>query len=71
MVVLAYAKHGVETYDSAVALLRERLEEGYWYDATETALAEEAMERESAAWEFLESRSDYEYERVEKQVPKT
>jgi hypothetical protein len=67
-VIVASEKHGTVLYATASALLSRRIRDDYWYDADETARAKHALGRgEREAWIFLDSRSDYEYEYVEKQ----
>lgn len=82
-VILAYGKQGTEVWASALALLKRRLDEGYWYDDEDASLRLKAdpaepvteaevarrivgRENESAAWRFLQRRSDHEYEGVER-----
>lgn len=71
-IIVAHEKHGTFTYASALGLLRQRVADGYWYDYPEgeqkRAEAIVAEGNEEKAWRFLESRSDHEYEDVEKQV---
>jgi hypothetical protein len=67
-VIVAHEKHGTFTYATAVGLLKRRLDEGYWYYDDDANAAFKALQGgEQTAWEFLESRSDHEYEYVELQ----
>ena len=52
---------------AALKLLKERVEDGFWYDDEDQAVAEDIAKYGSGekAWKFLESRRDHEYEWVE------
>lgn len=63
--IQAHEKHGTFVYESALGLLQRRIEDGYWYYDEDEKAAEAATASEDAAWRFLDSRSDYEYEYVE------
>jgi hypothetical protein len=69
-VIVAHEKHGTFTYSSALVLLKQRVDDGWWYydNDLQRAKALVAAGDEENAWRFLESRSDHEYEMVEKQV---
>lgn len=68
-VIVAHEKNGTFLYASAENLLRMRIKQGFWYNGEDAKLAEMALSNgEDAAWEFLKSRSDYEYESVELDV---
>lgn len=78
-VIIAHEKHDdnriIRAEDgtigsAALLLLKERIADGYWYDEDDEEhglpIATAAIEKGgAAAWEFLESRRDYEYEWVE------
>lgn len=68
-VILAHEKHGNSVYGSALGLLERRVQDGYWYDGEDAENAQAVLDSgsEKAAWVFLQSRSDYEYEYVERQ----
>jgi hypothetical protein len=69
-VIIAHEKHGTFGYTSALELLDQRVvREPYWYAGDALTRAKEilASQDEDAAWRFLSSRRDYEYEYVEKQ----
>lgn len=56
------------TIDSAaLILLEQRVLDGFWYDGYEQEYAQDIVNKKDgdAAWSFLDSRRDYEYERVE------
>lgn len=81
-VFTAHEKHGTSVYDSALAILCDRLSEGYWYDNWDdgnkrhqwrdraekiaNAAAEGHPKAEAVAERFLMERCDHEYEYVEK-----
>ena len=69
-VILADEKHGTVVYSCALSIVRDRLDDGYWYDEKAAAAAQKIWENrdESAAWRFLRGRNDHEYERVEQVV---
>ena len=69
-VLLAYDKHGTFVYSDALALLKVRVDQGYWYDGEDAAEAEDILRQQSEnkAWDFLRERSDHEYEDVEWQT---
>lgn len=66
-VIVAHSKHGTFVYASALTLLRERVEDDFWYDDPEEYEWIINSNDEAAAWNFLKSRSEHEYEYVEKQ----
>jgi hypothetical protein len=69
-VYVAHEKHGTVTYGSALAILRNRIDDGYWYEgsAKERAVAALSSLDEGRAWRFLQSRNEAEYEYVERQT---
>lgn len=67
-VIIAHGKHGDALYATALGLLKQRVEEGYWYDDPSEYEWIIASNDEQAAWSFLDSRSEYEYEGVEAAV---
>lgn len=68
-IIVAHEKHGTFTYSTALGLLGQRFQDGYWYDdaAQEKARLILAERSERKAWHFLEGRSSHEYEYVERQ----
>lgn len=67
-VIIAHEKHGVFAYATALGLLKQRIEDGYWYDGAALIAAQRAANGgETTAWVFLSARNDYEYEYVERQ----
>ena len=69
-VIVTHEKHGTFTYESALSLVKQRLDDGYWYydEAKDEAQTVVDGGSEDTAWAFLESRKDVEYEYVEKQT---
>lgn len=68
-VFVAYEKHGTSIHAQATTILNRRIREGYWYDDETVQNAMRALiQGEEAAWQFLDSRSDHEYEAVERQL---
>lgn len=66
-VLLANEKHGTYVYASALACLRTRVEDGYWYggEAAERARVIVLANDETLADGFLSDRSHAEYEGVQ------
>ena len=64
-VLLAYEKHGVVPYASALAVITRRVSEGYWYDDPEEYEWIINSNDEAAARSFLHRRAEYEYEGYE------
>lgn len=69
MVIVAREKHGTFLYSTALGLLKQRVEEGHWYDAPTEKKAQKILSArdEKRAWLFLNNRRDNEYEYVERQ----
>lgn len=83
MVIVADGKYGTETYATALALLKQRLAEGIYYEDDGLAMWRTRAQRivaagsdtkrdpamvERAALNFLRSRSEFEYEGIEVQT---
>lgn len=66
-VIVAYGKHGTFVYGNSLALVKERAEDG-WYDDPEKYEWIVNSNDEQAAWNFLKSRREHEYESVEIQT---
>ena len=64
-VLVAYEKHGVHIYGSALAVVKRRVNDGYWYDDPEEYEWIINSNDEAAAESFLRSRKEYEYEGYE------
>lgn len=64
-VIIAYEKHGTFVYASALAIVKRRAAEGYWYDDPEEYEWILESHDEQAADSFLHSRDEYEYEGFE------
>lgn len=62
-----YVVTGDSLAAAALKLLRQRVEQGFWYDgdAAERAATIVHDEDGEAAWAFLDARSNYEYEHVQ------
>jgi hypothetical protein len=69
-VYVAHEDHGTFVFASPLTLLKQRVDDGYWYEADPEAQAwgeqivAEGLEDE--AWIFLDDRKEYEYEYVER-----
>lgn len=70
-IIVATEKHGARYHDAtddvepaAKKIIEERLADGYWYGPADTEKARKAIASETC-WQFLVSRSRYEYEHVE------
>lgn len=64
-ILLAYEKYGTQPYASALAVVKSRAEDGYWYDDPSEYEWIINSNDEQAAESFLHSRSEYEYEGYE------
>ena len=72
-ILIVEEKHGTYYYDASTAealeaasafIVAQRLEDGYWYvEDGEAQRAADTIDT-GAAWNFLRSRADYEYEYV-------
>lgn len=72
-IIVAHEKHGTVLYANAIACLRRRVNEGYWYTDSDAAEAcaivheydsSHPATAEHKAWAFLLKRADHEYEGV-------
>lgn len=70
-VIVATEKHGIRVIsgkdieDAAKKLVIGRIKDGYWYvERGETSAAKKAIS-DNKCWHFLQSRSSYEYEKVD------
>lgn len=63
--IIAHGKHGDDLYDTGIELLRERFDEGWYYDH-EPEVQKILMDLDEAkARKFLLGRIDHEYEYIE------
>lgn len=64
-----YDATGDNLYDAAYKIFKARYDEGYWYSDGDTADFDLELIIETrngtAAWEFLDFRTDYQYEGVQ------